>query len=88
VQLSNGSITSQVTTPTGYAFSNLAPATYNVTVTSLPGGYSFFNANPGSEGGTPATVFPAVAPAKNAIQGIPAAFGTNAVDYNFGVKRN
>jgi hypothetical protein len=88
VELSNGTVATQVTTATGFQFANLGTGTYNLRETSLPSGYSFFKANPGSIGGTAATVAPAVAPAQNAIQGIPFTFGTNAINYNFGVKRN
>ncbi|MEQ1850425.1 MAG: SdrD B-like domain-containing protein [Chthoniobacteraceae bacterium] len=88
VRLSNGTSTTQVTTATGFLFANVAPSTYSITETIIPAGYSFFRANPGSAGGTAATVAPAVFPAQNAIQNIPIASGTNATGYDFGLKRN
>ena len=88
VLLSGAFTATQVTTKDAYIFSNLAAGTYNVTETALSSGYSFFTASPGSVGGTPATVPPAVPPAQSAILNILLPANTNAINYDFGLKHN
>ena len=88
VQLSNSTTATQLTTISGYTFLNLGAGSYSIAATSLPPGYSFFKANPGSFGGTAATVAPAMMPAQNAILNIQIPSGGSAINYDFAVKRN
>ena len=87
VQLLNTSTNATINTTStmsGYSFASLAAATYTLTLTAVPAGYSAFAANPGTIGGN--TVGSALG--TNAIQGIALPVAGSGINYDFAVKKN